>query len=139
MSTFDAKTLVAIAAGGAIGAVTAIAASRYLAASTSSGRPESGALQCLLRWWLPDALDHSLPPPVGSVQSATGAGRGGAEASGSTAGPSVAHFEEDEILQEQFTRNVQFFGAEGQSKVAGSFVVIIGLGVQLLPVPVSRR
>lgn len=36
---------------------------------------------------------------------------------------------EDEILTEQFTRNVQFFGKEGQLKVAKSFVVVIGLGV----------
>ena len=42
----------------------------------------------------------------------------------------VADFEVDEILEEQFTPNVQFFGVEGQSKVARSFVVVIGLGVR---------
>lgn len=36
---------------------------------------------------------------------------------------------EDEILTEQFTRNVQFFGKEGQLQVARAFVVVIGLGV----------
>lgn len=35
---------------------------------------------------------------------------------------------EDEVLAEQFTRNTQFFGREGQARVAGSFVVVIGLG-----------
>lgn len=132
MSTLDVKTLVAVAAGGAIGAVTAIAASRYLAASSSrdtrSGISHPGSLKSLLRRWLPNASNHSLPPPVGTAQPTN---RGETDASGGAAEPSVARFEEDEILQEQFTRNVQFFGAEGQSKVARSFVVIIGLGVRL--------
>ena len=39
---------------------------------------------------------------------------------------------EDEILTEQFTRNVQFFGKQGQLKVAKAFVVVIGLGVRCL-------
>lgn len=38
-------------------------------------------------------------------------------------------FLQDEVLAEQFTRNVQFFGKEGQLKVAKAFVVVIGLGV----------
>ena len=42
----------------------------------------------------------------------------------------VEDFLEDEILVEQFTRNVQFFGKQGQQKVAESFVVVIGLGVR---------
>lgn len=37
---------------------------------------------------------------------------------------------EDEILAEQFTRNVQFFGASGQHEVLNAFVVVIGLGVR---------
>lgn len=40
----------------------------------------------------------------------------------------------DEILAEQLTRNLQFFGAEAQGRVAGSFVVVVGLGVG----PLSR-
>ena len=43
---------------------------------------------------------------------------------------SVARFEEDDILSEQLTRNVQFFGLEGQRAIAGAFVVVIGLGVR---------
>ena len=35
----------------------------------------------------------------------------------------------DDILAEHFTRNVQFFGREGQEKIMQSFVVVIGLGV----------
>ncbi len=35
---------------------------------------------------------------------------------------------DDEIVAEQFTRNVQFFGVESQKKVAEAFVVVIGLG-----------
>lgn len=37
--------------------------------------------------------------------------------------------EEDEIVQEQLTRNIQFFGREGQKKICESFVVVVGLGV----------
>ncbi|EXC20593.1 Uncharacterized protein L484_027148 [Morus notabilis] len=34
----------------------------------------------------------------------------------------------DEIVSEQLTRNIQFFGIESQKKVTGSYVVVIGLG-----------
>ena len=34
----------------------------------------------------------------------------------------------DEIVTEHFTRNIQFFGAEGQQRVASAFVVVVGLG-----------
>lgn len=46
----------------------------------------------------------------------------------STSG-NMDNMHEDEILTEQFTRNVQFFGKQGQLKVAKAFVVVIGLGV----------
>ena len=36
---------------------------------------------------------------------------------------------DDEILAEQFTRNVQFFGADGQQGIFDAFVVVVGLGV----------
>ncbi|XP_059642271.1 tRNA threonylcarbamoyladenosine dehydratase 2 isoform X2 [Cornus florida] len=35
---------------------------------------------------------------------------------------------EDEIVSEQLTRNIQFFGFESQQKVTASYVVVIGLG-----------
>ncbi|WOL20135.1 tRNA threonylcarbamoyladenosine dehydratase 2 [Canna indica] len=35
---------------------------------------------------------------------------------------------EDEVVSEQLTRNIQFFGIEFQRKVSGSYVVVIGLG-----------
>lgn len=41
---------------------------------------------------------------------------------------SLADFEADEVLAEQLTRNVQFFGLEGQRRIASSFVVVVGLG-----------
>jgi hypothetical protein len=47
----------------------------------------------------------------------TAQGRGGGEEGG-----------EDEILAEMFTRNVQFFGKDAQARIAGSFVVVVGLG-----------
>ncbi|KAK6154116.1 hypothetical protein DH2020_013755 [Rehmannia glutinosa] len=34
----------------------------------------------------------------------------------------------DEIVSEQLTRNIQFFGLENQKKVVSSYVVVIGLG-----------
>ena len=37
---------------------------------------------------------------------------------------------DDEIVGEQLTRNVQFFGREGQQSVVDAFVVVVGLGVR---------
>ncbi|KAL4443221.1 hypothetical protein ABPG75_010976 [Micractinium tetrahymenae] len=41
---------------------------------------------------------------------------------------SMADFDQDEILEEQLTRNVQFFGLEAQRRIGGAFVVVVGLG-----------
>lgn len=41
---------------------------------------------------------------------------------------SVENFEEDDIIKEQLTRNVQFFGLPGQKEISKSFVVVVGLG-----------
>lgn len=41
---------------------------------------------------------------------------------------SVQNFQDDDILAEQLTRNVQFFGLEAQQQIARSFVVVVGLG-----------
>ncbi|KAJ0987270.1 hypothetical protein J5N97_005626 [Dioscorea zingiberensis] len=40
----------------------------------------------------------------------------------------VSNFLQDEVVSEQLTRNIQFFGIESQQKVTESFVVVIGLG-----------
>ncbi|KAL3151503.1 hypothetical protein ABBQ38_012502 [Trebouxia sp. C0009 RCD-2024] len=40
----------------------------------------------------------------------------------------LSDFTSDEVLSEQFTRNVQFFGQNGQLNIANAFVVVIGLG-----------
>lgn len=42
---------------------------------------------------------------------------------------SVRNFLQDEVLMEQLTRNVQFFGEEAQQTIANSFVIVVGLGV----------
>lgn len=43
----------------------------------------------------------------------------------------------DDIISEQLTRNIQFFGLKGQKRISDSFVVVVGLGVsfrqQLVP------
>lgn len=43
----------------------------------------------------------------------------------------LSDFTSDEVLSEQFTRNVQFFGQDGQIKIASAFVVVVGLGVSM--------
>lgn len=50
-------------------------------------------------------------------------------------GPNGAHdaTEADEVLEEHFTRNTQFFGREGQQRVASAFVIVVGLGVCFVP------
>ncbi|GAB4818660.1 hypothetical protein N2152v2_005706 [Parachlorella kessleri] len=40
----------------------------------------------------------------------------------------MANFHEDDVLAEQLTRNVQFFGLEAQQQIAKAFVVVVGLG-----------
>lgn len=55
---------------------------------------------------------------------------GAANSSGAAAagtGPLASDLE-DEILSEQFTRNIQFFGREGQQKISEAYVVVVGLG-----------
>ncbi len=62
----------------------------------------------------------------GSVfTSSAAAGKGGEEDKGVRVRNTA---EEDEIKKEQFSRNIAFFGSDGQEKVHGSFVVVIGLG-----------
>lgn len=41
----------------------------------------------------------------------------------------LADFDSDDILSEQLTRNVQFFGLDAQKRVARAFVVVVGVGV----------
>ncbi len=53
---------------------------------------------------------------------------GGAKQSPGRNATTDFELKEDSILQEQFVRNVQFFGDDGQRKVMDSFVVVVGLG-----------
>ena len=53
----------------------------------------------------------------------------------SQATPDMGNFLDDEVLKEQFTRNVQFFGEQGQLKVANASVIVIGLGVSVHRLP----
>ncbi|KAI3426846.1 hypothetical protein D9Q98_006792 [Chlorella vulgaris] len=63
--------------------------------------------------------------PAAAAIAATAAA---AEPAGSTGTAGLRDFEQDEILAEQLTRNVQFFGLEAQKTIGGSFVVVVGLG-----------
>lgn len=83
-------------------------------------------------WEIPDASSA----PFGSIQSGetNGFGTGGSFGkSPSFSSPSFGIMsstsgQQDDIISEQFTRNVQFFGEDGQLRVYGAFVVVVGLG-----------
>jgi hypothetical protein len=65
-------------------------------------------------------VNGSAAAPLGCASS-SGAGGAGAY--------DMSRFDEDEILEEQLTRNVQFFGLDSQRRIGGAFVVVVGLGV----------
>lgn len=87
--------------------------------------------------------ERSQQPVDGSAAAQAAGGGGGAVAAAGSGGGSatlaaqpspaapvdMSHFDEDEILEEQLTRNVQFFGLEAQRRIGGAFVVVVGLGV----------
>lgn len=64
------------------------------------------------------ALPFSAATPPAAIEGAT------------TNNDKMINFEKDDVLVEQLTRNVQFFGLEGQKKIANAFVVVVGLGVR---------
>ncbi len=37
--------------------------------------------------------------------------------------------QDDEVITEQLTRNIQFFGLDRQQRIADAFVIVVGLGV----------
>lgn len=47
-----------------------------------------------------------------------------------TQGWPARSLQEDEVITEQLTRNIQFFGLERQQRVADAFVIVVGLGVR---------
>lgn len=76
------------------------------------------------KWWRAKATQlESLYPD--------GANRAIPQYEDSKRGGSLSNAFSDEILAEQFTRNTQFFGREGQSKIHRAFVIVVGLGVSL--------
>uniref|UniRef100_I1Q186 THIF-type NAD/FAD binding fold domain-containing protein n=1 Tax=Oryza glaberrima TaxID=4538 RepID=I1Q186_ORYGL len=65
---------------------------------------------------------------VRSLLESNGVASGGAGSSVGTRVVATSDLLDDEVVSEQLTRNIQFFGMESQKKVTGSFVVVIGLG-----------
>ena len=121
MSAPEFRHLLAAAAGGAIGLGFCVLASRYVRSLSPEDAP----------------LPRQSCPPVAYQPDLTAdlAGRLPADvpaASGDGPPHTVAQYEGDEVLEEQFTRNVQFFGSEGQRKAAQALVVVVGLGVRNL-------
>lgn len=95
----------------------------FLAGAAVGAAIALGALQCgYRREWNASrrqygaAIQERQGSPASSVQ---GSSRG------------MSDFVSDEVLSEQFTRNVQFFGQGGQLKIANAFVVVVGLGVSI--------
>ena len=62
-----------------------------------------------------------------ATNPATTSNGNGAASSASTVPPSLLDGN-DEVVREQLTRNRQFFGGRGQSALADSLVVVVGLG-----------
>lgn len=54
----------------------------------------------------------------------------GHDGTASARGLSGEALEGDDIVREQLTRNIQFFGLDGQKCITESFVVVVGLGVR---------
>ena len=80
------------------------------------------------------ALEQQSEQGGGAAGAAGEAGRANGSAAAGPLGASsnefdMSRFDEDEILEEQLTRNVQFFGLDGQRRIGGAFVVVVGLGV----------
>ena len=64
-----------------------------------------------------------------TAPGSNGNGNGNGAPTSSPAAPRQILFDEnDEVVKEQLTRNRQFFGARGQSQLAASLVVVVGLG-----------
>ena len=61
--------------------------------------------------------------------AADGVQAAGAANGSATCSSVLANFDQDEILEEQLTRNLQFFGLDAQRRIGGAFVVVVGLGV----------
>lgn len=99
-------SLLLFLAGGAAGAVAACAALQYMQR----------------RSWNPASRQYD---DTSAIHERSGAPTVPRTVTG------LHNFLEDEVLAEQFTRNVQFFGREGQLKIADAFVIVIGLGVSI--------
>ena len=78
--------------------------------------------------------------PVGGARGGGGGALGGgggarcaapppAAGAAGAAAATLADFDVDEVLSEQLTRNVQFFGLDAQKRISRAFVVVVGLGV----------
>jgi hypothetical protein len=103
----------------------------------AAGALAGAALSAATFYWLCRTTESAAPP---SRSKSAGSSGGAPPAAGaaSAAAPrpaplphALADFDQDDILSEQLTRNVQFFGLEAQKRIGRAFVVVVGLGVRL--------
>lgn len=115
----DGRSLLLLGAGAALGVGACWLVSSAHSTSRDTVRTQSGTIA--------STTNRSAEASDSKNQSASALS--GLAGAGAGAGVSVSRFQEDEVLTEQLTRNVQFFGLEGQQRIADAYVVIVGLGV----------
>jgi hypothetical protein len=95
----------------------------------AAGAASAGLLSALLLYRRSPAAQHRSAPaePPPAEQRAPGRAAG------------LQGYLQDDVLSEQFTRNIQFFGTAGQDKIINAFVVVVGLGVSRPRRPARAR
>ena len=132
-----ASSASAAAAAGAVAALARGWAAAGAAAAVAAERAE--ALPRGRQLALAAGVGLGLGAGVGfGLARLRGPRRRGAAGPGPAAGPAgdltrrpkvrMGELLRDEVLQEHFTRNIQFFGEAGQERISGAFVVVVGLG-----------
>eukprot|EP00249_Psilotum_nudum_P003394 c16785_g1_i1 orf=264-1232(+) len=82
----------------------------------------------LKRWCWRETKQRSVASSVRELAIGIAGGLKGANYDVLNSTSEAVNFLKDEVLREQFTRNVQFFGLESQLQVYNAFVVVVGLG-----------
>eukprot|EP00850_Spirogloea_muscicola_P006943 SM000034S12697 [mRNA] locus=s34:219478:222751:- [translate_table: standard] len=147
------QSVITFAAGIAIGSCLALAVARFALSPRrqwswkewrswqAGGRLRSApSTPTKQAWAIPDARGTFSFAPTANQANGNGhtqlaySGSVGKSSSSispspsSNLGPATLAAQHDDIISEQFTRNAQFFGEEGQLRIHGAFVIVVGLG-----------